>query len=443
MTRPYVHVIHFICETLIFLYFSASIKTAGRPDGRRRIAAILFLILPSILYMENSIVSHVLLRSALRWGCFLCFLLLFRKGPVLLCGYYAFLSLTIFTANTNMFQTSLLFPISRGLIPFTGMALPDAMISSVIEYLFCFAMFFALTHLVELGRIADPSFRRFSVAIAVLACELYVKASLHAITESGQQIMREMSMYAIFLQVLMIILLIVYENYLYTRQIQEIAHLQEVSVQYQVEAYHRQVDHEKDTHRLYHDMKNHLLAIHSLCQEGVAQVQEYVDALIGTFMEISPPIVETGNVLLNGLIAQKGAQARAQQVNISVILDARPISYLSDTDICIIFGNALDNAIEACQNLPSEGERFIELKGGPVNGQYFLSFTNSFNGKLLLAEGQLFTMKQDKTMHGFGLHNIRKAVEQYGGMLCVDTQECQFKLTIMLPLDGTDCQAGD
>lgn len=436
MTRPYVHAVHFICETLIFLYFSISIKTVEQQDGKRRTAAVLFLILPSALYMESSVVSHVLLRSALRWGCYLCFLLLLRKGSVLLCGYYALLCLTIFTANTNMFQTSLLFPISRGLLSFTGMALPDALISSTIEYLLCFTMFFALTHLVELNRITDLSIRRFSVAIAVLACELYVKASLHAITESGQQIMREMSMYTIFLQVSMIILLIVYENYLYNRQIQEIAHLQEVSAQYQAEAYRRQIDHENDTHRLYHDMKNHLLAIRGLCQEGETQVQKYVDTLIGAFIEIAPPMVETGNVLLNGLIAQKGTQARSQQIDMSVILDARSISYLSDTDICTIFGNALDNAVEACLKLPNEGERFIELKGGPVNGQYFLTIINSFNGNILLMAGQLFTMKQDKTMHGFGLHNIRKAVEKYGGTLCVDMTERQFKLTIMLPLDG-------
>ena len=437
MFQP-IHSMHFVLETVIFLYFSKAIKTPDEISMKRKAAALLFLLPPAVLYMENSVIEHVLLRCALRWGCYLCFLLVSKKGPALLCSYYSLLCFVVFTANTNIFQTALLFPVSRGLLPFTGLPLLDAVINSTLEYLFCFAMFFAFTHLVDLNQMSNLQYRRFSVAIAVLACELYVKASLHAITASGSEVLREMSIYTIFLQLILVILLIVYENYLCTRQIQEMTRAQEISARYQAEAYRREIDHSNDTHRLYHDMKNHFLAIRNLCQQEPARAQNYADTLLETFMEIPPPLIETGNTLLNGLIAQKCAGADANKIDVSVIIDARPIAFLSDADLCTIFGNALDNAVEACSNLPCENDRFIQIKGGPLNGQYFLSITNSYNGAVLYSGGRLRTMKNDKAMHGIGLRNISGVVEKYGGVLNIDTSGQQFKLTVMLPLERTE-----
>ena len=112
---------------------------------------------------------------------------------------------------------------------------------------------------------------------------------------------------------------------------------------------------------------------------------------------------------------------------------------MKPTDICSIFANALDNAIEACERA-DEDERLIKLQIRK-SGQFFnIKLSNTYtetDGKLDL--GKLFnakeriTSKEDKNLHGYGTQNIRSAVEKNDGMIKAEAEGGMYTLSLMLP----------
>ena len=98
-------------------------------------------------------------------------------------------------------------------------------------------------------------------------------------------------------------------------------------------------------------------------------------------------------------------------------------------DISTIFGNALDNAIEVCEKVPKE-ERFITMKAREKNHFLVIRVENSAPEE---SDGR-HTTKEDTFLHGFGLKNIQRAVEKYGGDCTVRFMNRTFFLTALVPL---------
>lgn len=368
-----------------------------------------------------------------------CYIIYIRniKGLNLkLSAYYSLICMIIFTANTNIWQTPYLYPVSRSLLVFSNIWYLNVLICSIIEYTVCFLLFFSVKHLVKLNEIPEVRSHRFAMIFVIIFCQSYVKSSLKLLNEKNTAPAIEMSAYTIFLQLVLIALFIIYERYLYSRRIQEITSLQEISSLYQLKALQMQQRNEQDLKQLNHDMKNHLLAINNYCQNGnVIQASDYIHSLLDQYIS-GEAIIETGNDLLNGLLTQKLLEAKKNQIEITVIMDGRPISYIKDIDLCTIFGNLLDNAMEACLKVLDPANRFIIIKGGKVNEQYFLCITNSYTDPVRIANELPLTSKADRKLHGYGLNNVLDTIKRYGGTITFDFAEHQtFKLTVMLPLE--------
>jgi len=108
-------------------------------------------------------------------------------------------------------------------------------------------------------------------------------------------------------------------------------------------------------------------------------------------------------------------------------LDIEPV------DLCIILGNALDNAIEECQRIEDDSvKKEIVLKMICKNDQLFISVANPMSGKAIIRDGRFVTIKPDARNHGFGLKNIESVVQKYDGILDILTENNIFKLNIAL-----------
>ena len=102
-------------------------------------------------------------------------------------------------------------------------------------------------------------------------------------------------------------------------------------------------------------------------------------------------------------------------------------------DMCSIFANALDNAIEAASSCQSPS---ISLNIRRTDRFFIIKISNSTSskvdtGKLMASTG--YTSKADKEHHGFGLMNIRRSVEDYNGVLKAESTDDTFTLSIMMP----------
>ena len=100
-------------------------------------------------------------------------------------------------------------------------------------------------------------------------------------------------------------------------------------------------------------------------------------------------------------------------------------------DLSTIFGNALDNALEASVKLPPE-QRLITVKARSIHDVLMIVFEN-----YAAAGRKNGTSKEDGFLHGFGIPNIQKAVEKYNGECVIRQEDGKFVMKNIIPLPET------
>ncbi|MBE5942810.1 MAG: GHKL domain-containing protein [Lachnospiraceae bacterium] len=192
---------------------------------------------------------------------------------------------------------------------------------------------------------------------------------------------------------------------------------------------------QEETRRFRHDVTNNLSCLSALLQEEKQEeAQRYLNNMLGEIHAFSPKVV-TGDEMLDCIISVKWEQMIEEGILFEVdgILD-RGLEW-EPIDICTVFSNALDNAIEACQKVT--GKKVILLSLKRTKNFYYIEIKNSMNKELLNVEevrsGKLFTTKKDKDIHGFGLENIKKIIYNHSGQVELDTDDEYFILRMIIP----------
>ncbi|MGB4661495.1 MAG: GHKL domain-containing protein [Mobilitalea sp.] len=107
-------------------------------------------------------------------------------------------------------------------------------------------------------------------------------------------------------------------------------------------------------------------------------------------------------------------------------------SQISDSDLCIVLGNALENAIYACRQMEPSQHKFVSIDVKTVNGYCLIKVTNTYNGQLIIREGRYISAKGGSS-HGLGIGNMEKVVNNYGGFVKIDHDEEVFTIMIAIP----------
>lgn len=187
------------------------------------------------------------------------------------------------------------------------------------------------------------------------------------------------------------------------------------------------------TRAFRHDVINQLSLMSMLMKEGKAREAEaHLDQLLGEVKELSPKFI-TGDEMLDCIVAMK--VARMEELGIAFSSDGVVDGGLNmkPMDVCGIFANVLDNAIDAACKA-KDGK--IELRIKRTEKFFVIRVSNSMQGKAdvdKMFEGQGYTSKKDAEHHGFGLHNVRSAVEKYDGLLKAEAEEGWFNLSVLIP----------
>ena len=103
----------------------------------------------------------------------------------------------------------------------------------------------------------------------------------------------------------------------------------------------------------------------------------------------------------------------------------------SDREIISLFGNLLDNALEACEQI-KEGERWIHIKMKKKNQLLYIEIVNAAKNTGIQTDENFVSKKKDGVLHGYGMKNIRDIVEQYNGMFQCKSQEDRFEVVITI-----------
>ena len=205
--------------------------------------------------------------------------------------------------------------------------------------------------------------------------------------------------------------------------------------------YEEKMEDETRIRQIYHDMKNHLLVLENVMAdtEPAASFTENVstDSVHPSIrhlrqqMESYENYYRTGNPYLDVIIRDKAKTAREKQIDFTAILHFADRSFLDPLDISTIFGNALDNAIEASEKL-AVSRRVVSVKARRIHDMLVIAVENN---ALPDADASGKTTKEDALFHGFGLSNIRAAVDKYDGQCTVKCKDGVFVLKIMIPVE--------
>ena len=174
-----------------------------------------------------------------------------------------------------------------------------------------------------------------------------------------------------------------------------------------------------------HDMKNALLAVLGTVSDGNAPAAE---GKLRDMLQVATDnlqTVYTGRATVDAMLNVKARRMREKHIRFEPICFLRKEMALDDIDFCIFLGNALDNAIEACEKLPEE-KRYIQLKLLESDGTLSCSIENPTDGAL--PENGARTTKRDRRRHGFGLENMREIVRKNGGEMETRSADGKFVL---------------
>ncbi len=179
-----------------------------------------------------------------------------------------------------------------------------------------------------------------------------------------------------------------------------------------------------------HDLRHHLLYLSACLENGrTEQAQEYIH---GICAEIEAQKVEcyceneTSNLILSAFAA------RAAKAGIPMKIRMRLPQRLSisDSDLCVLFSNALENALHACQALAAKSEPCgIEINAFEKDGKLFLQITNACEQDVAFSGGLPVT---EVPGHGMGVRSICAIVERYGGVCSFSAQDGKFVLRLSL-----------
>lgn len=211
----------------------------------------------------------------------------------------------------------------------------------------------------------------------------------------------------------------------YYKKISEIANEQSKQ---QFEYYNNLVNKEQFLREFRHDYKNQLIVLEAyLKKEDIESARNYIVKSFDLLNETSG--IQTGNYILDVLITEKQQKAGSISIEFKGKMTSK---FVEPIDICTIFGNALDNAIEACQKIDASDQRIIRISIQESINTLHISISNPVKSKVNIVNNNILTTKEDNTNHGLGLFSIKKVAKKYKGKVAITCDDDVFSLSILL-----------
>lgn len=176
---------------------------------------------------------------------------------------------------------------------------------------------------------------------------------------------------------------------------------------------------------LIHDTKNHYLILKGYESSGeYGKLHQYLNEISQEMIETTPPIF-TGNKVLDLMLSQKMNKAKSEGILFEVQAMPLPRLVFKEREICSLFGNLLDNAVEACERIKI-GEKRINIKIEHQNQMLYTQIENTMDGEVEQKENRFVSSKSNQEGHGYGLRSVRRIVDKYEGMLSFEMREGLF-----------------
>ena len=178
-----------------------------------------------------------------------------------------------------------------------------------------------------------------------------------------------------------------------------------------------------------HDMKNHVLMIKNLYENGNREeAEKYVDKTLYDIENNS--LSNSHNIIIDSIINFKLNAVMDKNIDIKLDICVPQVINITSNDITTILGNLLDNAINAVMKVD---KKILDIKISFKMGNLIILIDNSYNGNLIYDNGKLKTTHLFKSNHGLGISSIEKVLDKYGGELHIEHTEDMFSVSVVVP----------
>lgn len=178
-----------------------------------------------------------------------------------------------------------------------------------------------------------------------------------------------------------------------------------------------------------HDLKHQV----RILKEGGDEAKKLISELENDISSYDS-IYITDNQVLNLILSEKWGYSRKHGITLTPSIAPNAFKNVETSDLYSLFGNILDNAIEAVLKIKEKDKRVISLEINNKNSLSYLKCVNYFKkDELDTSSTNLKTTKKDKINHGFGLKSIEYITKKYKGQMNINVEEDLFSLTIMIP----------
>ena len=181
----------------------------------------------------------------------------------------------------------------------------------------------------------------------------------------------------------------------------------------------------------YHDLKHQISALRR--EDDKKKKEEWLDS-IENEIDSYRGAGNTGNSVLDAIIEDKMLHIRKYNIEFTYVVNGSLLEFMHVTDICSIFGNGLDNAIEAEIMEEDKEKRIIHLTVIAKRKMVCITLENYISHPEEISTEHLETTKSNKDAHGYGIKSMRYCVEKYHGNLMIGTEGNWFVVNIIIPL---------
>ena len=195
----------------------------------------------------------------------------------------------------------------------------------------------------------------------------------------------------------------------------------------------------------YESLKNNMELVNIKCHDMKQQISMYEDRMdpgalqeIRDLIEIFEVNYKTGNEVLDAFLAEKSLLLKDQEIEFNCIIDGKALSFMPNSEIYTLFGNAFDNAVEALSRVRKKN-KLLSISVKQRMDLVVIHFENTCNEEELDFRGEFpMTTKENHDYHGLGLRSMKLIAEKYGGTMSVTVREGIFNLNIVIPVPFTD-----
>lgn len=212
----------------------------------------------------------------------------------------------------------------------------------------------------------------------------------------------------------------------YSRQMEQ-------KLQIQKQNYEELTEKMDEISRMRHDMRHHLRTIMSYTQQGKYQeMMEYLQEYASVITEGEKLICYCRNMAVDAVIHFYAGELREKGIPFECDMMLPQNIGISDTDLCKIYGNLLENAVDAVKDLLPENKPYVKMLTKVKNRKLLIEISNPYSNGIQRREKVFYSTKHEG--FGIGTASVAEVVQRMGGYVVFNTEEGIFKVNIFLPV---------